>query len=85
MEEATDGHLVAKLVVALHCFFGLKHIKVNVVVGQQRQCFGTDLQAFPYALRQHHSFGAMIDQFLYIGRLNAGAVPSARRAMAESG
>jgi len=77
VEQPADGRDLAQLVEALHRLFGLQHAHFDALVPEPGKRLGLDLEALPDSLRQHHRGGAVGDQLLHVGRLNAGHVPGA--------
>src|SRR5262245_56750330 len=75
VKQAPDGHNFAKLVESLHGSLGLKDFGFDARFGQGLQGLGRDPKPLPHAARKHHGLGAVHDQFVDIGGLNARHMP----------
>jgi hypothetical protein len=78
--ETADWYAFTKLVEAHHSSLSLKDLRLDAVLGQNVQGFGTDLQPFPDASRKHHGLCAVLDQFLNVNGLNARHMACSRLA-----
>src|SRR5262245_53114435 len=72
VKQAADGKGFAKLVESLHRRLSLQDFGFDAFFGQGLQGFARDPKPFPHAARKHHGARAMRDQFVDVGRLNAG-------------
>ena len=70
MEETGNALFLGELVVEAHRSFGLQDVRRNALVLEELQGFRADLQGLEDAFGEHDHLGAVLQEFLDIGRLN---------------
>lgn len=71
MNQAADARLSGQFVIEIYGFFGLQDMDFDAALVQQLQRFRAGAQPLVVAARKHDDFGAVIQKFLDIRRLDA--------------
>lgn len=75
VKQASDRLVgLLKFVVTLDGLLRLQHVSLNPGLVEHVERFGLYLQALVHASSQDHHRGAVIEQFVYVGRLHSGTV-----------
>lgn len=80
MEKTAYWFVFGKLIVKSRSFGGRQYVHGNLSFLQKIQRLARDLKAFGHSARKHDHRGAVIQQFLHIGNLNARLMTGLRLA-----
>jgi len=76
VEQAADRLGFRELVIKRHCFLCWQNVNVDLPFRQEIECLARDMKALRHSTREDDHFCTVIQQFLHVGNLNAGAVTS---------
>src|SRR5205814_2509775 len=74
VEQSAHRLCFCELVVKLHGFGGGQYMRCDLTLLQEIQSLTRNVKAFLHSPREHDDFCAVIEQFLYVGWLNARRV-----------
>ena len=75
MEQSAHRLCFCELVVKPHGFGGGQHMRCDLTFLQEIQSLARNVKTFLHSPLEHDDFCAVIEQFLYVGWLNARQVP----------